>query len=300
MIEVTDLRYTYPGNRDETITGIDFSITDGEIFGFLGPSGAGKSTTQRIMIGLLGGYQGSVTVDGAPLGTLGKGYYEKIGVSFELPNLFSKLTARENLKFFTSLYTGPGEDPDYLLERVGLGEKADVLVGDFSKGMKMRLNVARSLVNKPKILFLDEPTSGLDPANARRMKEIITEKKREGVTIFLTTHNMTVADELCDRVAFITDGSISVTDSPRELKVRYGKRSVRVEYSSGKGTEAREFPLDSIGSNDEFIELLQSGRTETIHSQEATLEDIFIEVTGRSLSETDGDGEMRLPRGGSA
>ena len=290
MIEVKNLKYTYPGNRDETIRGIDFSITDGEIFGFLGPSGAGKSTTQRIMIGLLGGFQGTVTIEGHPLGTLGKGYYENIGVSFELPNLFSKLTARENLKFFASLYSGETEAPEYLLCRVGLGDKGDVLVGNFSKGMKMRLNVARSLLNKPRLLFLDEPTAGLDPANARQMKEIITEKKREGVTIFLTTHNMTVADELCDRVAFITDGAISVTDSPRELKVRFGKKIVRVEYLSNGGTEVREFPLESIGENGGFIELLKSKKTETIHSLEATLEDIFIEVTGRALLEMEGGG----------
>ncbi len=284
MIEVRGLRYTYPGNREETLKGIDFSIGDGEIFGFLGPSGAGKSTTQNIMIGLLGGFQGTVTVEGAPLHSLGKGYYEKIGVSFELPNLFSKLTARENLKFFASLYSGQTEAPEDLLERVGLGDKGGVLVGNFSKGMKMRLNVARSLLNKPRVLFLDEPTAGLDPANARRMKEIITKKKREGVTIFLTTHNMTVADELCDRVAFINNGAISVIDSPRELKVRHGKKSVRVEYSTNGRTEARDFPIESIGSDAEFLELIKTQRVETIHSQEATLEDIFIEMTGRALS----------------
>jgi fluoroquinolone transport system ATP-binding protein len=285
MIEVRGLAYTYPGNREETLKGLDFSIGAGEIFGFLGPSGAGKSTTQNIMIGLLGGFRGTVTVEGAPLLSLGKGYYEKIGVSFELPNLFSKLTARENLTFFASLYSGPTEAPEELLEQVGLAGKGDVLVGNFSKGMKMRLNVARSLLNKPRLLFLDEPTAGLDPANARRMKEIITEKKREGVTIFLTTHNMTVADELCDRVAFINDGAISVIASPRELKVRSGKKSVRVEYAGNSGTEAREFPLETIGRDAEFLELIKTRQVETIHSQEATLEDIFIEMTGRALSE---------------
>lgn len=285
MIEVHELRYTYPGNRDETIKGIDFSIGAGEIFGFLGPSGAGKSTTQMILIGLLGGFKGRVTVEGAPLLSLGKGYYEKIGVSFELPNLFSKLTARENLRFFAALYSGPTEDPAELLERVGLGDQGDVLVGNFSKGMKMRLNVARSLLNKPRLLFLDEPTAGLDPVNARRMRAIISEKRREGVTVFLTTHNMAVADELCDRVAFITDGTISVIDAPRELKVRHGNKTVRVEYAGNGGTEARDFPLESIGSNAEFLNLIRSRQIETLHSQEASLEDIFIAVTGRTLSE---------------
>jgi fluoroquinolone transport system ATP-binding protein len=123
------------------------------------------------------------------------------------------------------------------------------------------------------------------------MKEIITEKKREGVTIFLTTHNMTVADELCDRVAFINDGAISVIDSPRELKVRHGKKSVRVEYTANGGTEVREFPIESIGGDAEFLELIKTRQVETIHSQEATLEDIFIEMTGRALSGNGGGGE---------
>jgi len=285
MIEVSQLHYTYPANREETIRGLDFSIDRGEIFGFLGPSGAGKSTTQKIMIGLLRGFSGKVSVDGSTIESLGKGYYEDIGVSFEMPNLFSKLTALENLKFFASLYSGPTEDPQLLLEQVGLQEKGDIRVSQYSKGMKMRLNVARSLLNKPRILFLDEPTAGLDPSNARRMKEIIREKKEEGTTIFLTTHNMTVADELCDRVAFIVDGTLPVIDSPRELKVRYGKKIVRVEYTGKEGTRSEEFPFATIGSSSDFIRLLQTEKIETIHSLEATLEDIFIDITGRSLAE---------------
>ena len=279
MIEVSRLHYTYPANREETIRGLDFSIDRGEIFGFLGPSGAGKSTTQKIMIGLLHGFKGSVKVDGTAIGSLGKGYYEDIGVSFEMPNLFSKLTALENLKFFAST-----EDPQFLLRQVGLQNKGDIRVSQYSKGMKMRLNVARSLLNKPRILFLDEPTAGLDPSNARRMKEIIRGKKEEGTTIFLTTHNMTVADELCDRVACIVDGSLPVIDSPRELKVRYGKKIVRVEYAGKDGTRSEEFPFDTIGSSPDFIRLLRTEKIETIHSLEATLEDIFIDITGRSLA----------------
>lgn len=286
MIEVRGLEYTYPRNSEPTIKRLDFDIAQGEIFGFLGPSGAGKSTTQKIIIGLLKGFCGAIRIDGTSLADLGYGYYENIGVSFEFPNLFGKLTAIENLRFFASLYSGETDRPECLLELVGLGDKGRTRVEDFSKGMKMRLNFARSLLNRPGILFLDEPTSGLDPTNAKLVKGIIREKQAQGTTIFLTTHNMNVADELCDRVAFIVEGELPVVDSPRELKIRHGKKIVRVEFNGSEGTRAEEFPFGGIGTNEEFLRVLRTENVETIHSLEATLEDIFIEVTGRRLGES--------------
>lgn len=284
MIHVQDLHFTYPGNSVETIKGLNFSIEKGEIFGFLGPSGAGKSTTQKIIIGILKGYQGSVQVMGKELSRTTSDYYERVGVAFELPNLYSKFTAMENLNYFRSLYAGETEDPQMLLEMVGLAEDRNTRVAEFSKGMKMRLNFCRAFLNKPEIIFLDEPTSGLDPVNARKIKEILLEKKAEGKTIFLTTHNMNVADDLCDRVAFIIDGQIKLIDSPRELKVLKGKKLLRVEYRERNGVRTQDFPLDGIGGNPAFLNLIRDKNIETMHTQEATLEDIFIEVTGRSLS----------------
>ena len=283
MIEIKNLKYTYPGNSEETIHGIDFHIEKGEIFGFLGPSGAGKSTTQKIIIGILKQYAGQVQVFGKELRDQKNDYYEKIGVEFEFPNLYSKLTALENLKFFASLYSGEMENPMKLLELVGLADDANTRVAGYSKGMKMRLNFIRALLNKPELIFLDEPTAGLDPVNAKNIKNLILEKKAEGKTVFLTTHNMTVADEVCDRVAFIVDGQIRLIDSPRELKIRNGKKNVRVEYRENGSTESREFEMKNIGSNTDFIELIKSKEIETIHTLEATLEDIFIHATGRSL-----------------
>lgn len=283
MIEVKDLRFTYPGNESETIKGIDFTIGNGEIFGFLGPSGAGKSTTQKIIIGILKSYGGSVKVLGEELLGQKSRYYEHIGVSFELPNLYSKFSALENLNFFASLYKGPTEDPMKLLSMVGLEKDARTRVESFSKGMKMRLNFCRALLNKPRILFLDEPASGLDPVNARIMREIIKAKREEGTTIFVTTHNMHVAEDICDRVAFIIDGQLPLIDSPRNLKIEHGRPYLQVEYRTNGETVKREFPLEGIGSNKDFLTLLKEERVETIHSQEATLEDIFIKVTGRRL-----------------
>ncbi len=133
------------------------------------------------------------------------------------------------------------------------------------------------------MLFLDEPTSGLDPINARPIKELIRAQREAGKTVFLTTHNMAVADELCDRVAFIVDGAITLIDAPRELKLRYGEATVRVEYAENGRLASRDFPLPGLGDNAEFLALLRSGTVRTLHTQEATLEDIFIRVTWRSL-----------------
>lgn len=284
MIEVEQLSYTYTGARQPAIRDLTFAIAAGEIFGFLGPSGAGKSTTQRILIGLLRGYSGRVAVMGRDVAGWGADYYQHIGVSFELPNYFTKLTALENLTYFGALYRRQGRSPRELLEMVGLGDSVDVLVAQFSKGMKNRLGIARALLNDPDLLFMDEPTSGLDPVNARMVKDLIKAQQEAGKTVFLTTHNMAVADELCDRVAFLVDGEIKLVDAPRDLKLRYGRPMVRVDVNAnGAGPQRREFPLAEIGGNTEFLALLGRGQVETIHTQEATLEEIFIDVTGRAL-----------------
>ena len=286
MLSVENLSYTYPGGT-EAVRGIDFTIEKGEIFGFLGPSGAGKSTTQKVLIRLLRGFQGQITVLGRPLTEWDDSYYEQVGVAFELPNHYQKLTARENLSLFRTLYSGDTHDPIELLEMVGLKEDADTRLNQFSKGMQMRLNFVRALIHKPDLLFLDEPTTGLDPVNGQKIKEIIRAQKDAGRTIFLTTHDMTVADQICDRVAFIIDGKITLIDSPRNLRLQHGKRRVRVEFhqdGASSPTQHVEFPLDGLGENSDFLKLLRNNPIETIHTQEATLEDIFIETTGRCLT----------------
>lgn len=283
MINVKDLTYTYVGTNTPAITGLNFEIQPGQIFGFLGPSGAGKSTTQKILIRLLQGYKGDVHILGKDLSQWGYDFYERIGVSFELPNHYSKLTGIENLKYFGSLYQSETVSPEELLARVGLEDDGEMLVSQFSKGMKNRLNVARSMLHNPELLFLDEPTAGLDPVNSRRIKDLIKVQQDAGKTIFLTTHDMAVADELCDEVAFIVDGEISLVDSPAELKLSYGRPMVKVEYAVDGNIHAQEFPLKGLGDNSAFTGLLRDNHIRTIHTQEATLESIFIQITGRSL-----------------
>ncbi len=286
MISVNELTYTYPGADTQTLHGLNFEIASGEIFGFLGPSGAGKTTTQNIMIGLLKQYGGSIQVLDREVSAWGQDFYEQVGVSFELPNHYLKMTALENLNHFRSLYRTTTYPPLEVLDWVGLREEASKRVGEFSKGMKVRLNLARSLLHQPRLLFLDEPTNGLDPVNARKVKDLILAVRARGTTIFLTTHDMVVADELCDRVAFITAGEIRLIDAPSTLKKRYGQRVVRVEYlNAAQESRQQEFPLDGLIENEDFLALMKSAhRIETIHSQETTLDHIFIVVTGQELA----------------
>lgn len=284
VIRVHDLTFSYPKATEPAIRGMDFTVGQGEIFGFLGPSGAGKSTTQKVLIGLLRGHSGQATVWGRDPVDWGPDYYQRVGVSFELPNHYQKLTGLENLQFFASMYDGPTVDPMELLDAVGLTDAAKVRVGKYSKGMQMRLTFARSLIHDPELLFLDEPTSGLDPVNARNVKDIILGLKARGRTIFLTTHDMSTADELCDRVAFVVDGSIAALDTPAELKIARGQRRVRVQYRSGEVLNAAEFGLDGLADDPDFHALLRHHHVETIHSCEASLDDVFVEVTGRHLT----------------
>jgi fluoroquinolone transport system ATP-binding protein len=284
VIEVDDLTFRYPKTTGPAVKGMSFSVDRGEVFGFLGPSGAGKSTTQKILTGLLTGHGGRVAVWDRDPSDWGSEYYQRIGVSFELPNHYQKLTALENLQFFASLYAGPTEDPMALLEAVELGAAANTRVGQFSKGMQMRLVFARALLHRPELLFLDEPTSGLDPVNARRVKDIVRELRGQGRTVFLTTHDMATAEELCDRVAFVVDGRIAALDTPTEHKVSRSRRTVRVTYRSGNQLEHKDFPLDGLADDETFRSLAREHHVEALHSQEATLEDVFIDVTGRPLA----------------
>ncbi len=280
MIQVQNLRFSY--TKKPFINNMSFDVQKGEIFGFLGPSGAGKSTLQKILTGLLTTYVGSVVVNGCEVKKHDYGFYENIGVDFEFPSLYEKLTARENLLFFASLYK-KYQAIDPLLECVGLMSDADKKVSDFSKGMKARLNFIKALLHNPDLIFLDEPTSGLDPSNARIMKDIILMEKAKGKTILLTTHNMYDATELCDRVAFIVDGELRALDTPHNLIMSRGASKVRYTYFYDGREKQVEIPLSQTGRDDMLHRLIHENRLLSIHSSEPTLNDIFVELTGRCL-----------------
>ena len=281
MIRVKDLSFSYPKGGGFALQNLNFSIDNAEIFGFLGPSGSGKSTTQKILYKILTGYKGEVLINDRPLGDLGKEYYTKIGVGFELPNHYLKLSARENLELFGSFYPKEKrQNLEELFAAVGLEEHIDKLVEDYSKGMKMRLNFIRAIMHDPEIIFFDEPTSGLDPINAHKIKALIKGLRDKGKTIFITTHDMATADELCNRVSFIVDGKIQLTEKPSVLKRAHGKKRVRVTMSDFKETE---FPVKGIGQNQAFLDLIKQEDLMKIETLEATLEEVFIRVTGKDL-----------------
>ena len=282
MIEVKDLTFSY-GKDKQALHGLNFSVKDGEIFGFLGPNGSGKSTTQKILTGILKGHGGIVSLFGKDIRSAHtQEFFQKIGVLFEFPYLYTNLSALDNLHYFASFY--PAEqtrDAEEILDELEF--KKDFLkkpVSSYSKGMRQRVSMARALISNPKLLFLDEPTSGLDPAGAVLFRKIIEKERQKGTTVFLTTHNMLDADFLCDRVAFISNGNIVALDSPRNLKEQNSNRSIIIDYLYQGKREEQTLETQELKAGIPFAydELL------SVHSQEPTLEDMFIQYTGRRLT----------------
>jgi fluoroquinolone transport system ATP-binding protein len=234
--------------------------------------------------------RGEASVAGQDVRTYSRRLFNTIGVSFESPNLYRRLTGLENLQFHASLYDVPTADPLELMRRVNLDDAADRRAGAYSKGMQQRLVFVRSLLNRPALWFLDEPTAGLDPSMTQVVKRVIREERERGATIFLTTHNMVVAEELCDWVAFLNEGRIVATGTPRSLKLTYGQQLVRVEHqadgdgaAAGQGLRQELLSLTEPADQARLQAIIAGGRVQTIHSQEATLEEVFIKVTGRGL-----------------
>lgn len=275
---------TYQYGPLTAVDQINFQVRRGEILGFLGPNGAGKSTTVRMLTGQLRPKAGRAMVLDIDLARDPKAVQARIGVCFEITNLYEQLSALDNLKLFARLFGVRDFDAERLLDRVGLDGRGREPVERYSKGMKQRLMVARALVNSPEVLFLDEPTEGLDPTSAISIRNLILEERARGATVFLTTHDMVEADKLSDRVAFIDQGKIVALDRPAELKQRYGKRMLRAEIRSvGDGTEIREIVLDAPETPGTIAALFENEQVITVHSEEATLEDIFVQLTGRGL-----------------
>lgn len=277
-IEVRELAKHYGSVR--ALDGISFSVAAGEIFGLLGHNGAGKTTAIRVLTGRTLPTAGEARIAGFDVVHQLDRVKPLINLVFEEPNLYERLTGRENLRFFVDLYGMPAGRVDELLKLVDLTTVANRKVKTYSSGMKQRLLVARALVNNPRILFLDEPTRGLDPSSAREIRNIVAHLSHEGTTVFLTTHYMEEADELCHRVAFLSQGKIVALDTPRELKLRFGQRTVIVLLRNRQEETLR---LDDAADAQRLAGWMEQGEVLTVHSQEGTLEDVFIELAGRPL-----------------
>lgn len=281
-ITVEDARFSY--GRREVLKGISFEVAPGEVLGFLGPNGAGKSTTIRMLTGQLRPSSGRVLVLGRDVRSERASVMGRVGVSFEEKNLYPSMTGVENLRFFARLYGVHHPDVAGLLAQVGLETRGRDLVSGYSKGMRQRLMLARALVHDPDVLLLDEPTDGLDPVSARAVRDVIRTRVAGGNAVLLTTHDMHEADELAHRVAFINEGELYALDTPERLKLAHGTRSVRVRLRDGEGTRDEDVPLDAVDAGARVQALLAGGEVVTIHTAEATLEDVFVRMTGRGLA----------------
>jgi ABC-2 type transport system ATP-binding protein len=275
FVEVVDLAKHYGSIR--AVDGISLSVRQGEIFGLLGHNGAGKTTTIRMLTGRTRPTSGRASIAGFDVVDDLDRVKPIINLVFEDANLYERLTGWDNLAVFARLYGAPTSRVDELLELVDLADAKAQRVKAYSTGMKQRLLIARSLINSPSVLFFDEPTRGLDPASARQLRELILDLARGGTTVFLTTHYMDEADELCDRVAFLKAGKIVALDTPQELKLTYGRRAARVLL---KSRQAVEIDLDDAQDAAQLERWLGAGDVMTIHSQEGSLEDVFIGIAG--------------------
>jgi ABC-2 type transport system ATP-binding protein len=309
-IRVSALTKTYPANPPvEAVRGVDLEVGVGECFGLLGPNGAGKTTTLEILEGLLDPTGGEVEVLGGRWDKNERDLRERIGISLQETRLSDKLNVRETVTLFRSFYKS-GIPPDEAIERVSLQEKAKAFVDKLSGGQRQRLAIACALVGDPELLFLDEPTTGLDPQSRRQLWDVVREFKGRGRTVMLTTHYMDEAEKLCDRVAVIDHGKVIALGTPNELILQLG------------GEHVIDFTLD--GTPDVTAELLQTVKSVTaarpaagggftltvsdpplalpallellrakgatlagLTTRHATLEDVFVNLTGRQLRDAE-------------
>ena len=281
-VSAREVSFTYGDHL--AVDSVSVDVESGEILGFLGPNGAGKSTTIKMLTGQLRPASGTIEVLGMAMPTQRSEIQQRIGVCFEEKNLYLRMSAEENLRFFAKLFGLSTFDPTPLLERVGLADRARDRVSEYSKGMRQRLMMARTLVNSPDVLFLDEPTDGLDPVSARRIRDLVRAEAARGAAVLLTTHDMMEADELSDRVAFINEGVILAMDTPEQLKLSHGSRTLRVRTrGSGGAVGEKVVALDGPHVVEAMSTALSTGDVLTVHSEEATLEDIFVHFAGRGL-----------------
>ena len=279
-IEVENLSRAF--NSLRAVDDISFAVEAGEIFGFLGHNGAGKTTTIRMLSGQLLPTSGRGRVASCDIVTEQQRLRPLIGVVSEHQNLYERMSGRENLEFAARLYGQDIQRVDAALKQVDLLDRAGDKVQNYSNGMKQRLLIARSILHGPQIVFLDEPTRGLDPIVGREIRRLIVDMSKQGVTIFLTTHYMEEADQLCNRVAFLSEGRIVALDTPDNLKTAHGQNHVNVTLDND---ESLSIALAGEDAGRELQELLSNGHVRTLHSAEATLEEVFIRLAGRRLSE---------------
>jgi ABC-2 type transport system ATP-binding protein len=278
IINIQEVSHSYV--KEKVLNQIDLSIQEGEIFGLLGPTGAGKTTLINILTGQLKQTQGSVKVFEKETSELVQKDYEAFGMVLDNSGLYKRLSCYDNLKLFTKIYKLPTVTIDRVLTKVGLLDARKTLAGNLSRGMKQRLALARAIIHEPKILFLDEPTSGLDPSTIKEIHKLILELREKGTTIFLTTHNMVEATDLCDYVGLLNNGKIVEYGHPITICQRYDyQNNVTIQLNNG---DIKTLP-NNVKAADTIGDYFRNGMIKTIHSSEPNLETVFIELTGRKF-----------------
>ena len=263
------------GNKT-ALNQIQFNVDKGEIFGFLGPSGAGKTTLINILTGQLKADEGTTQLLGKDTKDLTPEDLARIGLVGDSSGYYEKLSLEKNLIVYAKIYGLPNSRVDEVLEQVGLLESKKTIAEKLSTGMRQRMFLARALLNRPELLFLDEPTSGLDPMTSKKIHRLLEELKEAGTTIFLTTHDMVEATEMCDRISLLNQGDLVEIGTPRDIIQKYNKEK-RVKVTFMDHSE-QVMAFEDLKDQD-------MRQVELIHSMEPTLEDIFIQLTGEKLND---------------
>lgn len=277
MIEVQGLSKQFGSAR--AVAGISFAVSEGEVFGLLGPNGAGKTTTMRMLTGLLRPTSGTAAVAGFDVERRRREMLSRIGVVFELPALYPRLSVEENLRLALSLRGAPHADLKDAIDRLGLQEYRHRQVRSLSKGWRQRTMLARAMLSHPKVLFLDEPTSGLDPNAVAHLHDVLRTLRAEGVTMFLTTHDMVEAAELCDRVGILSRGELVALDAPAALIERLQGRSVRLTWWEEGSLHQAAVPL-SDSSTPAFLQRVLSQHRVLQIETTGTLDEVYRRLTG--------------------
>lgn len=278
VIEVKNLTKAF--SNKVVLKDVTFEVKKGETFGFLGTSGSGKTTTIKILTSQLIHTKGEINIFEEPLQKqTTKNYLKKVGILTDNSTLYERLSVYQNLLLYCKLYEVSKTRIEEVLEDVNLLNDKKTIVQKLSKGMKQRVLLARAFLHKPKILFLDEPTSALDPVNTKHIYKGLRKLNEQGTTIFLTTHDMVEAEELCDRVAFLHQGEIKLLDTPKNLRLQFSQKSISLIVGDGNSITVEN---DEQGAK-QISDYMKNGQLLSIHSNEPTLGDIFVQLTGSEL-----------------
>lgn len=285
LIKIHNLSHSF--GEKAVLKDISFTIEEGEIIGLLGPSGAGKTTLVNLLTGQMKPMAGKIQMMGGPVeecrSRTREGWSLDTGIMMDSFGLYERLSVWDNLKIFARIYGVSDERINLLLRRAGLLEEKKTLVGKLSKGMRSRVNFCRALLPDSRILFLDEPTSGLDPATTEKLHQFILEERERGTAVFLTTHNMKEAEQLCDRILLLHEGRIVESGTPGEICRRYGfcfEHKMEVTLQNG---EHYVLPI-AAESVPVLSDQMKAGAVFSIHSLEPDLEKVFLHLTGRRLN----------------